>query len=253
MRLGWVFVCGAACGGSAAAPAKRVDVDTVAIDAGVEARPRPVIAAKRVDVPESCHDVLSDLYERVQGRFLYAPSARDTVGAVIELRRVPAECRGAQWYLAAAHLLRRRPKPLEIGDGVELSDPAQALELALAAGDSVQVLAFVAMVSSVGGAPARPADACERAHGDWYVCAHAALRAGDPARALEALGRRKTLAHLPDQELLAARALMALGRADEAVTAISRRVNGHEAVGFGLTHREFKLLEAEADHIRDRH
>lgn len=265
MRTAGLVLCAfAACGGSSAAPTKSV----VASDGGVDARPRAAITAERVDPPESCQQPLDELKAEVHHEFL--ARIADSPRAVVRLRTMPAECRGASWWLSAAYILRRWEKPIDV-DGVELADPVQALELGLAAGDDLELLGLVAFVSSLGGEPTLPADACDRAgrvrmrrattysamaraDGVHYVCAHAALRDGDPARALEELERMEGLAWRPDRELVRARALMALGRVDEARAAITRPrgVSDHSAVAFGITDREGKLLDAEVARLSQR-
>jgi hypothetical protein len=139
-------------------------------------------------------------------------------------------CRGGTFYLIAAELVgRASDAKLATTDGaVVVQSPADALARGLAVEpDHPRLLAHLAFADDLvpGQAPPLPAGACARARdrgGDaWrddaaYICALAAIHAGDGAAALTELERVHSAVAFPDLQVRRAQALALAGKPKEA-------------------------------------
>lgn len=141
----------------------------------------------------------SAAHSRVDAAAMVAWHAMDNPSPIREARlqwtAMPPACRNGRWYLQGALLLELAGGSLDAGD-IELESSAAALGAALAQPDDLDVLMRVAFESAIGKQPKLPIDACERAHrtisdprnreqldGVAYVCARAAIVAGDGEKA----------------------------------------------------------------------
>jgi hypothetical protein len=126
---------------------------------------------------------------------------------------MPDACRNGLWFLEAALLLNAGELELSTGT-IKLASEEAALTFALQQPDHVDVLERVALVSALGRKPVLPDDACKRAQavagsdteGAAYVCARAAIAAGDGKTAKEQLAAIKSTTGRPDVELARAQA-----------------------------------------------
>jgi hypothetical protein len=170
-------------------------------------------------------------------------------------------CHGGRWHLQAAQLMRWRSDPLP-----GLASPAEALAAGLAQTPDLELLVLVAFTGALGGDPALPADACERARSAppvdgsasesadrvAYVCGHAALAAGEPAAAEGELAGITNQRRYPDLPLRRAQAMQAMGRAADArrMHAAAAAVSDVATRAFGGTDREHGALVAHARSLR---
>lgn len=166
-------------------------------------------------------------------------------------------CRGGRWHLQAAQLMRWRT---DLVDGFQSA--TQALETGLARDPDLELLVLIAFSSALGGAPALPTDACERARAAppvdgspsetadrvAYVCGHAALAAGEPAAAEAELARIANQRRYPDLPLRRAQALHTIGRTADArsLREAAAAVSDIATRTFGGTDREHGALVAHA-------
>jgi hypothetical protein len=126
------------------------------------------------------------------------------------------------WYLAAARLVAIGVKPLVAGS-ITIDDEQTALSAALAQPVDAEVLARVALVAALGREPGLPANACDKARGAvdksdrnaaalaTYVCARAAVAAGDGKRARDELLAIYDPKHFLDIDLVRAQAAKLVG------------------------------------------
>lgn len=229
-------------GDAAAAPgAPRVDA---AIAVAPEAAAPPV-------KPAAC-GVVDEVLGLVRRAYLAMNAHAPEQQALALWPTVPAACRNGRWYLAAAMLLELGNQVLEAGD-VKLADEAAALGAALRQPDDQDVLVRVAFVAGRGRPPGLPADACARARKliappseaarkdrAAYVCARAALAAGDAAEAraqLDAIADPRAFADL------------ALARAEAAKLAGDAKRARDEARKVGK--RDFALVGGNPIPFRD--
>jgi hypothetical protein len=143
---------------------------------------------------------------------------------------VPEACRGGTYYLIAAELVgRATDSKLTSSDGaVVVQSAADALARGLAAEpDHPRLLAHLAFADDLvpGQAPPLPAGACARARerggAAWaddvaYVCALAAIHAGDGVAAVTELERVHSAAAFPDLQVRRAQALVLAHKPKEA-------------------------------------
>jgi len=167
---------------------------TSTADPDVAHQDRPVMFASDAAVPADCATQLRALAGKVRSAYV-AMDATSSRRAAKELwTAMPETCRKGAWYLAAARLVAIDVKPLVAGS-VTIDDEKTALVGALGQPADADVLARVALVAAIGREPGLPANACDSARGAvdksdrnagdlaTYVCARAAIVAGDGKRA----------------------------------------------------------------------
>lgn len=161
--------------------------------------------------PPDCTGPLGDIMGDIGGAFQAANTFAPRKEAVKNWIAAPAACHTGVWYLEAALLLAAGEKELTAGN-IKIASEESALTLALQQPDHIDVLKRVALINTLGRKPALPDDACKRAQavdkGDKaaYVCARAAIAAGDGKTAKEQLAAIKVTRPYPDYELSVAQA-----------------------------------------------
>ena len=186
---------------------------------------------------ESLHSLFSDLHASFQAKNTFSPHKQ----AAAAWPLVPAACQTGQWYLAAAILFELGDKDLTAGD-IKIASEESALTLALQQPDDLDVLARVALVSALGRKPALPDDACTRAKAiasdqrAAYVCARAAIAAGDGVTAKTELAAITAQWGFPDADL--ARAQAAKLRGDVK----TRKAKAKLAMKLDYQHAQFGML-----------
>ena len=187
--------------------AKRTDSATQVV---VAPTPPPATPAKpAVD----CAAQLEGVMTHIRDAYIAKNASTPRKEAVKLWPSVPEACRNGLWFLEAALLLNAGEMELSTGS-IKLATEEAALTLALQQPDHVDVLERVALVSALGRKPALPDDACKRAQaaaatdveGAAYVCARAAIAAGDGKTATDALAAIKSTSARPDLELARAQA-----------------------------------------------
>lgn len=173
----------------------------------------PDAPALKPVVPDDCKAehaaIMSNVRRAFQAKNTFAPRKE----AVAAWPNIPASCRTGVWYLEAALLFAAGEAELTASN-VKIAGEESALTLALREPDHVDVLERVALVQALGRKPTLPADACKRAQavaaddadGAAYVCARAALAAGDGKTAKEHLAAIKVSKPFADFELAQAQA-----------------------------------------------
>jgi hypothetical protein len=180
------------------------------------------IDALAIAAPD-CGALVGKLLGEVRSAYVAKDHVTNERAALQLWPAVPEQCRNGRWFLAAALLLDLGGNaPLEAGD-VKLMNGEQALEAALLRPADLVVLQRVAMLSAIGRVPKLPADACERARsiGDGgererfddiaYICARAAIAAGDGKAAIREIRSFKFGGAFVDLDLLRAHAAKAAG------------------------------------------
>lgn len=168
------------------------------------------VAAKPAPPPD-CAAALGDIMSDVRGSFVAKNTFSPRKEALRKWPLVPDACHTGLWYLEAAILIGQSNTELTAGN-VKLTSEEAALTLALQQPDDVDVLKQIAFISALGRKPALPDDACKRAQaidkGDKaaYVCARAAIAAGDGKTAKEQLASIKFTRPFADYELAVAQA-----------------------------------------------
>ena len=160
-----------------------------------------------------CASTLGDLNLLVYDAYIAKNTGAPRKEAVKLWPNVPTACQTGAWYLQAALLINAGESELNAG-AIKVTSEESALTMALAQPDDINVLERVAFVSALGRKPALPADACKRAkavagkdtNGAAYVCARAAIAAGDGKTAKAELAAIKSTSGLADVELARAQA-----------------------------------------------
>lgn len=170
-------------------------------------------------------------------------------------------CRAGRWHLHAAQLLRWRGDPLP-----GFASAPAALTAGLGQPADLELLVLVAFTGALAQPPGLPAAACDRARAAppvdgapsetadrvAYVCGHAALAAGEAARAEAELGRIANQRRYPDLPLRRAEVLYALGRVEAARPFVKAAVDLSDSAAraFGATDREHEVLLERARSLR---
>ena len=225
MRVGLALCLCLCFGGCAKRPAeqdgaKPSDSATQVVIAGDSdaAKPAPV-AIKPVPPPAvDCTKELAAVMSHIRSAYVAKEMFGPRKEAVKKWPAVAASCRNGLWYLEAALLINAGEREL-VADAVKLASEEAALTAALQQPDHVDVLERVALVSALGRKPALPADACTRAkavagtdtEGAAYVCARAAIAAGDGKTATGELAAIKNTTGRADLELARAQAAKLAG------------------------------------------
>jgi hypothetical protein len=171
--------------------------------------PKPAPPPATVDCATPLAEVMSLVHDAYIAKNTGAPRKE----AAKMWPTVPDACHTGAWYLQAALLINAGETELNAG-AIKVATEESALTMALAQPDDINVLKRVALVSALGRKPALPADACKRAkavagkdaNGAAYVCARAAIAAGDGKTAKEELAAIKSTSGLADVELARAQA-----------------------------------------------
>lgn len=245
--------------GSGAHPAAEKSHFAETADAASAPRPSPATKSNpfHPDDDPACGD-LSTLMSAVH-MWQVAASPQPHRRKVVELwPTVSPVCRGGTFYLVAAELVGRSPDAaLATADGaVVVHSPAEALARGFAVEqDHPRVLAHLAFADDVapGQPPALPAGACASARnrGDaWidytaYVCALAAIHAGDGVAALPELERIRYPGAFPDLQLRRAQALALAGKREEAHALVkpATAALAHATPRFDLTSAVIAVLK----------
>jgi hypothetical protein len=196
-----------------------------------DARPAPPVANQRVFHPDddpACADLPRLTSAITLSRVAANPQPHSREARAL-WPTLPPACRGGTFFLAAAQLVgHAADAQLPTADGaVVVHSPADALARALAAEpDHPRLLAHLAFADDLAPdqAPPLPDDACARAKargGTWtddaaYVCALAAIHAGDGPAALTEINRIHDVAQFPDLDARRAQALALAGKQTEA-------------------------------------
>ncbi len=186
------------------------------IDSQVVIAPDSTAAAKPAPPPPppvtDCKAALGSIWGDISGSFLAKNTFAPRKEALRKWPLVPEACHNGYWYLEAAILIGQSETELTTGN-IKLTSEEAALTLALQQPDDLDVLKRVALVSTLGRKPALPDDACKRAKAvaadddrAAYVCARAAISAGDGKTAKAELAAIKTPRPFADYELAVAQA-----------------------------------------------
>jgi|GEM_PF-4807529 len=264
LGLGWAAGCSKGkneTGPREAAPvAPAIDAGAVAV--AVDAAPAVVDAAVAAALPADCAAPLAGLRGLI-GRMHGAQDPSGPRAKAIEAwGQMPRPCQHGAWFLAAAQLERWAPVKLVAG-GVIIERADEALVAGLAANDDRGVLVLTGFAAALGSKPLLPKDACARATSVVatgpdaadqlaYVCAHAALAAGDVETAAIQLAAIGQPARYPDYPLRLAQVEARRGnlaRAKE-LAGQAAKLDERAARGFGATDRERAKLVADAKALR---
>jgi hypothetical protein len=236
-----------------AKPLVAVDAATAAVAPTPTPTPTPDAAAAPAGFAPACRGANYTIWQSLHRMRVAASPAGPRKQALDDWRAVDAACHDGGYHVVTAIMKQQGL--------LEDADVAGTREEILAAGLAVDpaspaLLAYVALVSGAGSKPELPADACEKltASADddearAYVCAHAALRAGDGVAALAAL-EKVDAAQFLDVHLRRVQALHLQGKPKDArkhaKAAKDQLVNPTAFVG-DLTKAERDVLSAQLD------
>lgn len=182
------------------------------LDSNVVIAPESAPVAAKPAPPPDCSGVLGDIGSDVHRSFTAKETSSPRKEALRKWPLVPDACHTGYWYLEAAILIGQGDTELTAGN-IKVTSEEAALTLALQQPDDLDVLKRVALVSMLGRKPALPDDACTRAKAvaadddrAAYVCARAAIAAGDGKTAKSELAAIKTTSSFVDFELASAQA-----------------------------------------------
>jgi hypothetical protein len=208
----------AGCGRTDPQPTRSSEAAPMAVAPALVSDAAPVVAAPLIDAapPPDCAALGRGLAGLV-GRAMHAANGAVHLSRATQMwQTTPPACRDAGWHLAAAHLLRWGASELAAADGTRFDDAPSALAAGLnSAAPDRDLLVMIAFTSALGADPLLPADACasvtaappalgpayESADRAAYVCGHAALRAGEYARAAEHFAAIEMATRYPDLAL----------------------------------------------------
>jgi hypothetical protein len=200
-----------------ARPADAPTQVVIAGDAGKAPAAAPAPAPAPPPAPD-CKAVNRAIMSNIRRAYVAMNAGPPRADALKLWPAAPEACHTGAWYLEAALLLDWASADLVAGP-IKLATPEEALVAALKQPDDIAVLARVALVSALGNGPKLPDDACARAKAALgsstaredtdnvaYVCARAAIAAGDGKAAKEQLAAIQVPREHVDSELLAAQA-----------------------------------------------
>ena len=189
-------------------------IDSQVVIAPDSAAPPKTAAAPKPAAPPvtNCEaplrSIMSDIAQSFSAANTYAPRKE----ALRKWPLVPEACHTGYWYMEASMLIGWGGTELTTGN-IKLTSDEAALTLALQQPDDLDVLQRVALMSTLGRKPPLPTDACKRAKAIGaeddraaYVCARAAIAAGDGKTAKAELAAIKTKSNFVDFTLASAQA-----------------------------------------------